>query len=124
MSGKVQLYCNPATSEVAGEYPTLHEAIAIATALPPSPASAILIADGVILAHAMSGRCLLEQAGFERLGNEYNELQAKLDASREWAELLNERWNAEIEHARGLQEKLEAVNDGNKASQKTPLAFD
>jgi hypothetical protein len=69
MDGAVQLYCNPATSEVTGEYPTLHEAIDATT---PSAAGAILICDGMILATAVSRGWLLEQAGIERLVNEFN----------------------------------------------------
>ncbi|HMI84891.1 MAG TPA: hypothetical protein VK550_12410 [Polyangiaceae bacterium] len=72
----VQLYCNPATSEVTGEYPTLHEAIAAAS--PSAPAGALLMSDGVhlatvvLLATAVAPRWLFEQAGIERLHNEFN----------------------------------------------------
>jgi predicted nucleic acid-binding protein len=66
---KVQLYCNPATSEVTGEHSTLHEAIAAAT---PSIAGALLICDGVILATAVAHGWLFEQAGLDRIHNECN----------------------------------------------------
>ncbi len=66
-AGMVQLYCNPATSEVSAERRTLHEAIDIAT---PSTAGALLICDGVILATAAARGWLFEQTGIERLHNE------------------------------------------------------
>lgn len=65
----VLLYCNPATSEVTGEYRTLHDAIDAAT---PSVAGALLICDGMILATAVARGWLFEQAGIERLHNEFN----------------------------------------------------
>lgn len=68
---KVQLYCNPATSEVAAEHPTLHDAIAAAT---PSVAGALLICDGVILATAVAHGWLFEPPGIERLHNEFASL--------------------------------------------------
>lgn len=71
--GMVQLYCNPATSEVTAECRTLHEAIDIAT---PSTAGALLICDGVILATAAARGWLFEQPGIERL---HNEFQASLE---------------------------------------------
>jgi hypothetical protein len=74
MSGPVQLYCNPATSEVSSEHPTLHEAIAAATS---APSGALLMSDGVLLATsvlygAAARRWLFEQAGIERLHTEFN----------------------------------------------------
>jgi hypothetical protein len=66
--GMVQLYCNPVTSEVTGEYRTLHEAIDVAT---PSNAGALLICDGVILATAAARGWLFEQVGIERLHTEF-----------------------------------------------------
>lgn len=66
---KIQLYCNPATSEIAAEYASLHDAIAIAT---PSAAGALLICEGIILATAVARGWLFEQAGIERLHNEFN----------------------------------------------------
>jgi hypothetical protein len=72
--GMVQLYCNPATSEVAGIHPTLHAAIAT-----PSPTGALLICDGIILAAATRhGGWLLEQPGVERLATEYNAINSSL----------------------------------------------
>lgn len=68
---KVQLYCNPATSEVTGEYATLHYAVVAAT---PSMAGALLICDGVILASAVARGWLFEQAGIERLHVEFKAL--------------------------------------------------
>jgi len=65
---KVQVYCNPATSEVTGEHATLHDAIDAAT---PSAAGALLICDGMILATAVARGWLFEQAGIERLHNEF-----------------------------------------------------
>jgi hypothetical protein len=74
--GMIQLYCNPATSEITGEYRTLHEAIDVST---PSPAGALLICDGLILATAVARGWLFEQAGIERLHNEFNgELKTSL----------------------------------------------
>jgi hypothetical protein len=67
--GTVQLYCNPVTSEVTGEFRTLHEAIDVAT---PSTAGALLISDGVILATAAARGWLFEQVGIERLHNEFS----------------------------------------------------
>jgi hypothetical protein len=67
---KVQLYCNPSTSEVAGEHATLHEAIDATRSV--VVAGAILICDGLILATAVAGRgWLLEQAGIDRLVSEF-----------------------------------------------------
>jgi hypothetical protein len=72
--GAVQLYSNPATSEVTGVHPTLHAAIDATT---PSATGALLICDGVILATAVSrGSWLLEQAGVERLVTEFNDFNA------------------------------------------------
>ena len=68
MTAKIQLYCNPATSEITGEYRTLHEAIDVST---PSPAGALLICDGVILASSAARGWLFEQAGIERIHNEF-----------------------------------------------------
>lgn len=76
MTAKIQLYCNPATSEITGEYRTLHEAIDNAT---PSTAGALLICDGAILATAAARGWLFEQAGIERLRIEYN---ASLESSQ------------------------------------------
>lgn len=67
--GMVQLYCNPVTSEVTGEYRTLHEALDVAT---PSNAGALLICDGVILATAAARGWLFEQVGIERLHREFS----------------------------------------------------
>jgi hypothetical protein len=65
--GNVQLYCNPATSEVTGEYPTLHEAIdsnVIAT-------GSRLTCNGFLLAIAWHGGWVLEREGVARLVSEY-----------------------------------------------------
>jgi hypothetical protein len=69
MAAKIQLYCNHATSEVTSEHATLHDAIAVTT---PSAAGALLICDGVILATAVARGWLFEQAGIERLHNEFS----------------------------------------------------
>jgi hypothetical protein len=72
--GRIQLYCNPVTSEITGEYRTLHEAIATSTAA----AGAVLICDGVILATAAAARgWLFEQAGIERLHNEFKAIDER-----------------------------------------------
>jgi hypothetical protein len=69
----VQLYLNPATSEVTGEYPTLHDAIA---AWPrPSETGAFLTCNGLILATTIVRGWLFERAGLERLNTEYNAIK-------------------------------------------------
>lgn len=65
---RVWLYCNPATSEVTAEYPTLHDAMDEST---PSTAGALLVCNGVMLATAVARGWLLEQPGIERLLSEF-----------------------------------------------------
>lgn len=69
--GKVQLYCNPATSEVSGEHSTLHEAIASNPAAHPGDR---LICDGIVLAAGIEypRGWFFERAGIERLIAEFN----------------------------------------------------
>ena len=64
----VRLYCNPATSEVADEHPSLIEALAAGT---PSADGSLLVCNGTILATAVARGWLLDQSGIERLRLEF-----------------------------------------------------
>lgn len=80
-SGRVQLYSNPATSEVAGEYATLHDAIAAqASGAASFTHGACLVCGGVLLASAQRDRdwtgWRFESAGIERLVTEFNDFTA------------------------------------------------
>ena len=88
---KIQLYCNPATSEITAECRTLHEAIDVAT---PSSAGALLICEGVILASAAARGWLFEQAGIERLHNEFHAATSLGTKTLELTELIEACINA------------------------------